>query len=177
MDPDLSWRSHISSVCARAKKLTGFIYRTFKLAGSPCLSHLYKSVVLPVLDYSSRSIWDPPQKCHITALERTQNFAARVVSNIWSGDSSTIKARLGWPALAKRRLFQKICLCKRVLSDSSLVPPSIFHAIQDQGLITRIRWHSSVPTSGPLIIETFLPSTWLTSGTGSLRRLPQLCPL
>ena len=50
-------------------------------------------------------------------------------------------------------------------------------AIQDQGLITRTRWHSSVPTSGPLIIETFLPSTWLTSGTGSLRRLPQLCPL
>ena len=126
VDPDLSWRSHISSVCTRAKKLTGFIYRTFKLAGSPCLSHLYKSVVLPVLDYSS-SIWDPPQKCHITALERTQNFAARVVSNIWSGDSSTIKARLGWPALAKRRLFQKICLCRRVLSDSSLVPPSIFH--------------------------------------------------
>ena len=50
-------------------------------------------------------------------------------------------------------------------------------AIQDQGLITRTRWHSSVPTSGPLIIETFLPSTWSTSGTGSLRRLPQLCPL
>ena len=51
-------------------------------------------------------------------------FTVTVVSNIWS---STIKARLGWPALAKRRLFQKICLCRRVLSDSSLVPPSIFH--------------------------------------------------
>ena len=77
---DLSWSQHITSVCARAKKLTGFIYCSFRLAGLVCLTHLYKTLIRPVLDYSS-SIWDPSQTCHKTALEKTQSFAARVVTN------------------------------------------------------------------------------------------------
>ena len=38
-----------SDVCARAMKLTGFLYRSFRLAASSCLNHLFKALVLPVL--------------------------------------------------------------------------------------------------------------------------------
>ncbi len=92
---------------------------------SPFTLHLYKALVLPILDYSS-SIWDPHQKCHITSLERAQNFAARIVSNDWTGSPTAIKARLGWQALAQRRLAQKICLCRRIISGSSLLPADTF---------------------------------------------------
>ena len=99
---DLSWRKHITNVCARTKKLTGFIYRSFRLAGPVCLNHLYKTLICPVLDYSS-SIWDPFQICHKTTLEKTQSFAARVVSNDRNSSSTAIKAKLGWPSLSQRR--------------------------------------------------------------------------
>ncbi len=125
VDPTLTWRLHIDHVCARAKKITGFLYRSFRLAGPSCLNHLYKALFLPILDYSS-PIWDPAQKCHIQALERCQNFAARVVTNEWSTSPSELKASLGWPLLARRRLVQKISLCRRIIQGDSLVPDSLF---------------------------------------------------
>ncbi len=122
---DLSWSHHIRDVCSRSRKLCGFLYRNFSLAGPHCLNHLYKALVLPILDYSS-SIWDPHQKCHVTLLERAQNFAARLVSNDWTGSPTASKARLGWQALTQRRLAQKICLCRRIISGSSLLPADTF---------------------------------------------------
>lgn len=101
--------------------MTGFLYRSFRLAGPSCLNHLYKALVLPVLDYCS-PIWDPAQKCYIQALERCQNFAARVVTNDWSGSPTELKASLGWPLLA----VQKICLCRQILQGNSLIPRTMF---------------------------------------------------
>jgi len=53
---------HSASVC-KIKKLLGFLYRFFRDAKSHLLAKLYKSLVLPVLDYCS-SIWDPQSKVH-----------------------------------------------------------------------------------------------------------------
>ena len=77
---DLSWRLHIVS---KAKRLLGFIYRVFREGGQLCLTRLYKTIVLPLLDYCS-GVWDPPHETHIKKLERVQNFAARIVKNVWS---------------------------------------------------------------------------------------------
>ena len=59
---DLSWAAHIDSVCCKAKRQIGMLYRHF-YAGSPsCKAQLYKSLVLPILDYCS-SLWEP-QRCY-----------------------------------------------------------------------------------------------------------------
>ena len=142
----LSWHTHIASTCARAKKLLGFLHRTFRLAGTPCFNHLFNVLVLPVLDYSS-SIWDPPQKCYVTALERTLNFAARVVSGDWLISPTVLKERLGWPPLARRRLLQTLCLCRRILSDSSPIPSTIFHPHPKPGM----QHHNQQPLFRPYV--------------------------
>ena len=122
---DLSWRDHIQSICCRSKKLLGFLYRVFGAAGPRCLGHLYKTLVLPVLDYSS-AVWDPPHKIHRQALERVQSFASRLVTGHWSADPATLQAELRWPQLATRREVQKICVCRRILSGSSILPVEHF---------------------------------------------------
>ena len=122
---DLSWRDHILSVCARSKKLLGFIYRDFGVASKSCLNQLYKSLVLPVLDYSS-AVWDPPHKIHQEALEGVQSFAARIVSHRWNVDSDQLKLSLLWPSLSTRRLVQKLCVCHSIVSGSSLIPANTF---------------------------------------------------
>lgn len=143
---NLSWRLQISNICARAKKLLGFLFRVFRLAGSTCLRKLYNALVLPVLDYSS-SIWDPSQKCHTLSLERVQNFAARIISGDWASDSSTLKAKLNLAPLCKRRLFQKLCLCRRILIGSSLIQPEIFQRIDSP----RHRHANSTPLHRPYV--------------------------
>ena len=122
---DLSWRDHILSVCARSKKLLGFIYRGFGVASRSCLNQLYKSLVMPVLDYSS-AVWDPPHKIHQEALEGVQSFAARIVSHRWNVDSDQLKLSLLWPSLSTRRLVQKLCVCHSIVSGSSLIPANTF---------------------------------------------------
>ena len=75
---DLKWNTHISSTCAKARQQLGFLYRFFYMADSACLSHLYKCLVLPTLDYCS-SVWDPAAVTLISQLESVQRFAARLV--------------------------------------------------------------------------------------------------
>jgi len=49
---NLSWATHILQISSKAEKhLLGFLQRVFKDAGRGCLATLYKSVVLPHLDY------------------------------------------------------------------------------------------------------------------------------
>ena len=83
----------------KAKKILGFVYRVFGSSGQHCLARLYKSIVLPHLDYCS-SLWDPQYQVHIKRLESVQTFAARIATKCWSDDGKGIKARLGWPELA-----------------------------------------------------------------------------
>ena len=78
---DLSWASHIETVWCKAKWQIGLLRRHFH-AGSPsCKSQLYKSLVLPILDYCS-SLWDPNYA--INKLESVQKLAARFVSGRWN---------------------------------------------------------------------------------------------
>ena len=122
---NLSWRPYIVSTISKAKRLLGFIYRTSSQGGQGCLSRLYQSIVLPHLDYCS-CVWDPPHKTHLKKLESVQSFAARIITGNWVDSSQALKSKLQWPSLASRRLFQKLCVCKRILVGSSILSPDIF---------------------------------------------------
>ena len=82
-------------------------------------------MVQPVLDYAS-SVWDPPHRIHQSKLERVQTFAGRIATRWWAAKSSELRAVLGWPLLQARRGFQKLCVCRRILSDESLIPATVF---------------------------------------------------
>ena len=42
-----------------------------------------------------------------------------------SGISMGVK--LGWPSLKDRRDYHKLCICKRILSGESIIPPTVYH--------------------------------------------------
>lgn len=122
---NLSWSSHINSITKKAKRLLGFLYRSFRESGQLCLNKLYKSVVLPHLDYCS-CVWDPHQITYVNKIEHIQSFAARIVTNNWTKDAAQLKSDLKWSPLADRRKFQKLSLCYRILSGNSIIPSSVF---------------------------------------------------
>ena len=80
---DLSWSLHISLICCKAKRLREFLYRNFRDCDYSCVSHLYKALVLPILEYCS-CMWDPLQVYNKEKLESVQGFTAKLATRKWS---------------------------------------------------------------------------------------------
>ena len=97
---------------------------TFILEVHP-VSQLYKSLVLPILDYCS-SLWDPNYAIHVNKLESFQKLAARFVSGRWNDNYDSLLNRLNWSELSTRRRKQKLLLCNRIVKGYSILPPSFF---------------------------------------------------
>ena len=55
---DLSWPAYIDTVCCKAKLQIGLLHRHFHAESPSSKAQLYKSLVLPILDYCS-SLWYP----------------------------------------------------------------------------------------------------------------------
>ena len=122
---DLSWAKHIDNVCSKAKRQLGFLHRQFYHAGPPCLIQLYKSLVLPILDYCS-CVWDPHFATHENKLESVQALAAKIATKQWNSNYNDLLKLLSWPRLSIRRKKQKVSLCHRIISGHSIIPPSFF---------------------------------------------------
>ena len=59
LSSDLSWSKHIVSICSKAKRLLGLLYRCFYHHASPqVLLEMYLTLVRPHTEYAS-TVWDP----------------------------------------------------------------------------------------------------------------------
>ena len=69
---------------------------------------------------------EPHQAKYVTMLERVQSFAARIASHRWDESSASLRDHLHWPLLASRRQFHRLLMCRRILSNQSVIPCSVF---------------------------------------------------
>ena len=122
---DLKWNIHISITCAKARRQLGFLYRHFHSADTKTLCQLYKSLILPILDYCS-TVWDPHTitHMHINLLESVQRFAARLTTKQWQATQNQLLHTLNWTPLCVRRKKQKAMVCRRILLGHSVIPSS-----------------------------------------------------
>ena len=75
----LSWNNHIDIIISKANKMLGMINRTCtNECDQKTLIILYKSLVRPQLEYASQ-VWSPYTKEKITALERVQRRATKLI--------------------------------------------------------------------------------------------------
>ena len=125
LSKDLTWNDHINSVCLDAKHRVGFLYRQFHLTGIPCLYQLYKSLVLPSLDYCS-SVWDPSSALYTDKLESVQDFATKVITKQWNTPYNDCLRLLNLPRLSTHHMRQKLSLCYRIVTGQSIIPPRFF---------------------------------------------------
>jgi len=78
LNSDLSWSNHVTSICTKARKLLGLLYRRFyKHAEPSALLQLYFSLIRPHLEYAS-DVWDPHLQKDITLMENVQKFGLRI---------------------------------------------------------------------------------------------------
>ena len=66
---DLSWSLQVESVCQKARRILGLLYRRFYgLASQESLKQLYLSLMRPHLEYACQ-VWDPHLSKDMNALE------------------------------------------------------------------------------------------------------------
>ena len=69
LTPDLSWSTHVDSICSKARKLLGLLYRKYYQYAEPqIILQLYVSLVRPHLEYAS-PVWNPYLQKNINTLE------------------------------------------------------------------------------------------------------------
>ena len=98
---------------------------SFHLAGPSCLTQLYKSLVVPILDYCS-CMWDPNYTLYVDKLESVQKFATKVILRDWNSCYNYWMKLLNLLLLSIRRKKQKLFLCYRIVTGRSIIPPTLF---------------------------------------------------
>ena len=134
---DLSWSNHIQSVCSKARKRVGLIYRKYyRFSDTATLLQLYRSLVRPHLDYTA-PVWDPHLQHDIQLLEGVQKFACRMCSKTWKTGYEKLLSTLQLSSLSNWRLFLKLCTIFKVLHRLCYFPQNVFSARETRSHVCR----------------------------------------
>ena len=115
--------SNLSILKLHAPKPDEYMYRTFAPYSKPdTIISLYKSQVLPILDYAS-VVWEPHLKKDKLLLEAVQLQATRMASRQWKENSVSLNQRFELLTLESRRKYFKLLLTYKFLSGYILIVP------------------------------------------------------
>ena len=130
---DLTWNKHINAIVSRANRLLGFIHSVAGGASTNAFFTLYKSLVLPILEYGI-PCWGTHTQSQKQQVERVQRTATRIALKQRRGQMSYEDrlVQLNWLSLSSRRDYllcsfvykclYGICKCESI-TDSVFVNP------------------------------------------------------
>ena len=114
---DLSWAQHIQNTVGMANRTIGFLHRNLRDCTRPVKDLTYKTMVRPILEYSS-TVWDPHQQANTKSLEQVQRRAARYVFNDFSSRTPGCVTKmiddLNWEPLEVRRRHDRLIVLYRI---------------------------------------------------------------
>ena len=107
MSSDCSFEFHIQNLCKKCSNLSGWILRTFTTRDSITMMTLFKSLVLPILDYGFQ-LWSPHLVKHIDQLEKIQRSFTKHITGMQSLEYSERLVSLKLYSLQRRR--ERYCI-------------------------------------------------------------------
>ncbi len=123
LSSNLTWSSHIHSICAKARKLTGLLYRRFYTGvESRNLLEMYKLLICPHLEYAA-PVWDPHLSKDISMMENVQKFALRMCLKNWDTGYQDLLDLTNFPSLKNRRLYLKLSTLYKIIYGLFYFPP------------------------------------------------------
>jgi hypothetical protein len=116
----LSWSDHITTVCSKARRQLGYLYRKFYNHVPPItLKTLYIAYVRPLLEYGV-PVWDPHHKKDVMALESVQRLATKICTKTWNASSYDDRlSSLNLSTLESRRKYLKLCYLYKLISNNN----------------------------------------------------------
>ena len=166
LSSELSWSTHIESICTKARKLIGLLYRRFYgNVNQQTLYNLYTTLVRPYLEYAA-PIWDPHLVMDIIKLENVQKFAMKMCSKQWDMGYQDLLELSQLPTLQNRRLYLKLCTLYKIIHGYFYFPPNVF--------VPQVsRYNSSLPLlNQPLARTNAFQSSFVPSSASIWNHLP-----
>ena len=102
MSEDGTFSCHLDKILEGARKLTGWILRTFQTRTPECMLTLWKSLVLPRLEYCCQ-LWSPYKTGDIIKLEAIQRSFTNKISGMENLNYWERLSKLGLYSLQRRR--------------------------------------------------------------------------
>ena len=150
---DLIWSSHINNTCNKARKQLGFLYQNFYQADCKNIAYLYKSTIVPLLDYCC-CVWDLYHTTYIAKLAKVQKFRAKLSTGLWSQSYDYHLSQVKWPTWSSRRKFQNA--------------PPVQNTFWELHHFPRCIHFASFPWTSSLSWVSIIQTTYLHSGSSRL---------
>ena len=124
LSSELSWSAHIESICTKARKLSGLLYRRFYgNVNQQSMYSLYSTLVRPHLEYAA-PIWDPHLVKDVKKLENVQKFAMKMCSKQWDLGYQDLLELSQLLTLQNHRLYLKLCTLYKIIHGCFYFPPN-----------------------------------------------------
>ena len=114
LSSNLSWSTHIDVITRRARRLLGFLYRSFYTTRPDLIFTFFKSVIRPILDYNC-IIWNPHLQRDIKKIEDIQILAMRMSSKDWTSSRSSLVTQFNGSSLVTRRNYFILSFCYKFI--------------------------------------------------------------
>ena len=125
LSANLSFSEHIQSMCMKARKILGLLYRRFySNSDGSTLLQLYLSLVRPHLEYAS-PVWNPHMHKDIKLLENVEKFAIRMITKRWDCGYQELLDMVALPSLETRRLQSSLCMLYKIVHNLCYFPSHI----------------------------------------------------
>ena len=121
---DLTRSKHVESICCKARRILGYMFRTFSPHCNQDSIALHKCQVLPILEYAC-VVWDPRLKRDQQLLESVQLFATRMAARSWTSDSESLNHHFQLPSLSSLRIYFKVLSTYKCLNSYIFCPPGM----------------------------------------------------
>jgi hypothetical protein len=102
VDDKLKFQPHTNTAVNKGNRMLGIIRRSFQHLDRHNMTHLYKSLVRPVLEYGN-TIWNPHYKQDVDAIEAVQRRATKLIPDLKELSYPERLKQLHLPTLAHRR--------------------------------------------------------------------------
>ena len=169
LSENLTWETHIADAVKTARKYLGWILRSFKSRKQEILISLYKSYVVPRLEYAS-ILWTPYLIKHITQIEAIQRTITAKVEGLDNLNYYQRLRALGLYSLQRRReRFAAIYMYK---VSKNLVPNNLkfqFYEASRHGL----KCHQPTIAASTSRLSTVRKNFFTTTGPSIFNILPR----
>ena len=116
IDENLSWNTHIETVCKKISSALGLIKRIRDFVPFYTLLNIFNGLVKPQFDYCSL-VWDCCSTGLAEKLQKLQNRAAcTLLSALYDSSATDMFRRLHWKNLRNQRLSAKAIMMFKVLN-------------------------------------------------------------
>ena len=107
---NMSWSSHINEILAKAEKRLSLMRRSKHNLPRSCLDKLYKSMILPLLDYCDVN-YDSCTMYESEQLDKLQRKASLLCTGAFRITSNEeLLKELGWPKITNRKTSHRLIL-------------------------------------------------------------------